>query len=328
MTNLLSNLRKFGAASVLVLAVLLSGRSQAEELIRVDVSGVAMQYRGAFTEAANTWNSLLKGWNPDMPKIFRATLDQVVITASTPFIDGVNGILGQAAPVETKVWNDEAETLNPFEPPSKRWEVAQTGLMQFDIADLPTLAADGDLKDVILHEMAHALGFGSLWIGNEAVLDNNMDGVADEYVGKHGLAGYQQDGGFGSPLIEQQGGGGTAGSHWDDADPILNQVDSTGKKDLMLGFLYVQNAQGDLVKGDIEIFKTTEMSMYDVGFWHSDTGDFSDGAFGGPNKWYGGVFPWSPSFLQGDSTPEPTMAVVFLVGLAGVASQRRRKPAC
>jgi hypothetical protein len=35
--------------------------------------------------------------------------------------------------------------------------------MEFDVDDLPALEAAGNLDDVILHEMGHVLGFGTLW---------------------------------------------------------------------------------------------------------------------------------------------------------------------
>ena len=35
--------------------------------------------------------------------------------------------------------------------------------MSFDTADLARMEADGSLTDVILHEMGHVLGFGTLW---------------------------------------------------------------------------------------------------------------------------------------------------------------------
>ena len=36
-------------------------------------------------------------------------------------------------------------------------------MMEFDVADMDLLESDGTLKPVILHEMAHVLGIGTLW---------------------------------------------------------------------------------------------------------------------------------------------------------------------
>src|SRR5262249_59644139 len=35
--------------------------------------------------------------------------------------------------------------------------------MQFDVADVAALETSGRFRDVVLHEMAHVIGFGSLW---------------------------------------------------------------------------------------------------------------------------------------------------------------------
>ena len=36
-------------------------------------------------------------------------------------------------------------------------------MMQFDTADLAEMEADGSLVRVIIHEMGHVLGFGTIW---------------------------------------------------------------------------------------------------------------------------------------------------------------------
>ena len=38
-------------------------------------------------------------------------------------------------------------------------------MMQFDSADLASLEAQGQLVNVILHEMGHVLGLGTIWTG-------------------------------------------------------------------------------------------------------------------------------------------------------------------
>ncbi|MEY9156350.1 putative Zn-dependent protease [Bradyrhizobium japonicum] len=37
-----------------------------------------------------------------------------------------------------------------------------TGDMQFDTADLSAMEADGTLNDVIMHEMGHVIGIGTI----------------------------------------------------------------------------------------------------------------------------------------------------------------------
>ncbi len=55
------------------------------------------------------------------------------------FIDGTNGILGQAGP--------DSDALRPGS------NLPYHGIMEFDSADLATMASNGTLLNVIIHEM-------------------------------------------------------------------------------------------------------------------------------------------------------------------------------
>ena len=79
-------------------------------------------------------------------------------------IDGPGGpngnILGQAGPCSLR------DDLSPY-----------LGVMTFDTFDLDELQASGSLETVILHEMGHVLGVGSLWdfaglLGNPSIPNN------------------------------------------------------------------------------------------------------------------------------------------------------------
>lgn len=80
-------------------------------------------------------------------------IDDLEITAKLDSIDGVNGVLGQAGP--TVLHNGTSLPV--------------LGEMTFDIADAQDLydedAVNGTTRwnDVVLHEMLHTLGVGSLW---------------------------------------------------------------------------------------------------------------------------------------------------------------------
>ena len=83
--------------------------------------------------------------------------------------------------------------------------------MTFDLADLATMAANGTLFSVVLHEMGHALGLGQLtWS-----YDGLTNGIS--FTGAHAALAYQLIGGFGNVPLETGGGPGTAGSHWSEA---------------------------------------------------------------------------------------------------------------
>ena len=82
---------------------------------------------------------------PSIPAV-NETVDDLLIFAEVRAIDGVGGILGAAGPCLIRVANG----------------LTIIGYMEFDEADLVDLAAFGHLEDVVLHEMAHVLGLGTL----------------------------------------------------------------------------------------------------------------------------------------------------------------------
>jgi len=75
------------------------------------------------------------------------TVDDVRIFARIDSIDGPGGVLGSAGPCFIRL--PEGLTV--------------LGQMTFDSADVAALNAAGSLNSVILHEMGHVLGFGTLW---------------------------------------------------------------------------------------------------------------------------------------------------------------------
>lgn len=113
--------------------------------------------RAAFDAAVARWTQLILTGGPPYPikpeevigscGSVSGTIDGVVVVAQLTPIDGLNGILGAAGPC---IVRDEG-----FLP--------VTGVMRFDTADLANLEANGTLNHVILHEMAHVLGFGTMW---------------------------------------------------------------------------------------------------------------------------------------------------------------------
>jgi len=71
----------------------------------------------------------------------------VLILAKFDSIDGPGKILGQSGPCFIRIANG----------------LTVLGVMVFDTADVATLIANGQLNTVILHEMNHVLGYGTLW---------------------------------------------------------------------------------------------------------------------------------------------------------------------
>ncbi len=129
------------------------------------------------------------------------TIDDVVIYADVSDIDGPGKILGRAGPCVTRATSRQTVV----------------GTMQFDAADAQNLIGSGRFDAVVMHEMLHVIGVGSLWSAR-----NLLQGPIDQdprFIGPRGTSecmalGYTSACGIGSVPVENIGGGGTAGSHW------------------------------------------------------------------------------------------------------------------
>jgi len=75
------------------------------------------------------------------------TVTDVLILASFDSIDGPGKTLAEAGPCFLRFSNSQTAV----------------GIMKFDTADVDTLISSGQLDEVVLHEMNHVLGFGTLW---------------------------------------------------------------------------------------------------------------------------------------------------------------------
>lgn len=116
--------------------------------------------KAAFDGAAARWSRVITGDLTDVvtnkaanacgvgdPALSNFIVDDLLIFVSLVGIDGVGKVLGQAGPCFIRTSN----------------KLTVIGIMKFDTADLPNMEANGTLNDVILHEMGHVLGFGSIW---------------------------------------------------------------------------------------------------------------------------------------------------------------------
>jgi hypothetical protein len=150
-----------------------------------------------FVQSADRLTDLIVGELPNVTvyggKGGPRTIDDILITAELGNIDGLNGILGQAGPTAVR----------------STGSLPATATMKFDIVDVNAMGLDV-FSDVVLHEMSHSLGFGSIW-DRLGLVTNGLftgDNAVDEYLLMGGS-------GSGVP-VEQDGGAGTAGSHWDE----------------------------------------------------------------------------------------------------------------
>jgi hypothetical protein len=128
--------------------------------------------------------------------------------------------------------------------------------MRFDAADVAQLETANQLGLVILHEMGHVLGIGSMWSTFGLLQNRTPDTGAPldtYYSGTNGIAGFNAIGGTtytgGQKVpVENTGGPGTANSHW--RENVL-------KNELMTGYL---NA------GSNPLSVLTVRSLQDMGY--------------------------------------------------------------
>ena len=75
------------------------------------------------------------------------------------------------------------------------------------------MLGNGTFTAVVLHEMGHTLGIGTLWdIGRNLL--TGAGGSNPRYTGARGVAEWSALGGTSSVPVENTGGAGTADSHW------------------------------------------------------------------------------------------------------------------
>jgi len=186
-----------------------SARSAGFDISVVFGGGLTSSQQSVFSEAETFWETLITGYQPGI------TLSGITIEASGIAIDGNGQILGQAGPRSGVI--------------QQGFGIATSGIMQFDTADLGVLETAGLLDEVIIHEMAHVMGFGTLW-----ELNGLSTPGSGQYTGQNALDIYRLE--F-DPLatfipVELDGGEGTVDGHWDEGW-------AGTANELMTGFLNV-----------------------------------------------------------------------------------------
>ena len=176
--------------------------------------------RQAFISAANAISDFILG---DIPSVGsrRTSVDDLTITASLINIDGAGGILGQAGPDALR-----GGSYLPYK-----------GTMQFDSSDAAVYQAAGLFDDIVLHEMLHTVGFGTIWSSKGLISGGGFNGALANAV-------YP---GSGLIPLELDGGAGTAYSHWDE---------ETFANELMTGY----------IDGDNSLSYMTVASLGDLGY--------------------------------------------------------------
>ncbi len=184
----------------------------------------------AFSAAATRWEGIITGdltaqahgasiaANCGLPWLEGLTVDDIVIDVNLRLIDGPGSVLGSAGPCAIRSAN----------------QLTSAGVMNFDTADLAGLEASGRFTSVILHEMGHVLGIGTLWSLKGLLADPSSSTTQNDtrFTGPNALAVFETIGGaayMGAKVpVENTGGGGTINSHW--RESVFNG-------ELMTGFI-------------------------------------------------------------------------------------------
>lgn len=104
------------------------------------------------------------------------SVDDLNIRVEKTAIDGPNGISGQGGVLAVRAIED---TGTPYE-----------AVVRIDGADEERLLANGNMDEIVAHEVLHALGFGTLW--EERDLIERSDPAMPRFTGQNAVSAYQE----------------------------------------------------------------------------------------------------------------------------------------
>jgi hypothetical protein len=171
-----------------------AARHRWEGLIVGDVPNVSLTVNA--TQAAQC--------DPSIPTFSNRQVDDVLIFVILGPIDGAGNVLGAAGPCFVRTGS----------------RLPVLGIMKFDTADLDVLESSGLLQPVILHEMGHVLGYGTIWTDKSLLADPSLSGGTDpHFTGAQAISAFNGVGGSNYTAsakvpVEDTGGEGTADAHW------------------------------------------------------------------------------------------------------------------
>lgn len=163
----------------------------------------------AVASAVDRWRTVITGDLVNIPvnapagacfntqPALNETVDDILIFVEFVPIDGPGKTLGEAGPCYIRSDNS----------------LPIVGHLKLDAADLVQMEHYGTLDDVVLHEIGHVLGIGTLWTSKHLI---QGEGTTDPvFMGSYGNAAYQTMGGVGTNApIENTGEVGTRDGHW------------------------------------------------------------------------------------------------------------------
>ena len=217
------------------------------------ISPPTTSQRQAFESAVRRWSALIPGkpaptpvqldrgaCGPTSPAVDQIVDDLLVFVHLRP-IDGTTGILGQA-----RVCARRSSDRPPL-----------VSHVELDTADLERLEAGDRLVDLILHELAHTLGFGTLWVERGLLVNPSLPasrGADTHFRGAAAISAFDEIGGTAYtagprvPVENESGGNGTRDSHWRN-EVFLNEL-----------------MTGTLTRGANPMSRVTLASLADLGY--------------------------------------------------------------
>jgi hypothetical protein len=184
-----------------------------------------------------------------VPATVDETIDDLVIYATVKTIDGVGKVAASSGPCLVR----------------STGKLPALGKMEMDADDLNALASSGRLSAVVLHEMLHVLGFGTIWDQVSPVRLTGAGGDDPRFNGPQAIQACVAAGGSticaaGVPVENCTGvsscGGGTRDSHW---------RETTFRTELMTGFIEAVNVPMPLSAITIQSFADMGYSVNAAG---------------------------------------------------------------
>jgi hypothetical protein len=186
--------------------------------IELRFSGAAptVAQQSAFASAESRWESLITGDIASLQLYLPAgacgvshgvvdqSVDDLIIFAVIEGIDGPGGTVVESGPCAVRTPN----------------RMPVVGVMRFDAADLQQLESAGQLNAVVLHEMGHVLGIGTIWEDFGLLQNPSSTQTAREtyFSGSNGLAAFEAVGGSrytGAKVpVENRLGASIINRHW------------------------------------------------------------------------------------------------------------------
>jgi hypothetical protein len=177
--------------------------------IRYVGNSATARQKQAVEAAVERWQTVIASDEPDISGTTDANacfdgqpamnerIDDIVIFVEFSPIDGPGEILGEAGPCFIR--NDDGLPI--------------IGHLELDQDDLLKMERNGSLDAVVLHEMGHILGIGTLW--PLAGLLAGGGGTDPRFTGGQAITAYHNLGGLDATVpVEDLGDDGTRDGHW------------------------------------------------------------------------------------------------------------------